>query len=105
MTFVVGASAIVALRILGFAPEIPIESLERLYPVLYGGFWMSAVSGSMLFVADAVAKARNPMFWIKLVFVLLGTSVMWLMRRRLFQRSRSETMAAPDVRTLAAVSL
>ena len=43
--FLAGASAAIDLRILGFAPKIPLSSMEKFFPVMYFGFWINAISG------------------------------------------------------------
>src|SRR5437016_5751128 len=67
MGLVAGLSAAIALRILGFAREMPLSPLDKLYPVLWVGFWINAVSGTLLLIADATTKMTNPVFFIKLM--------------------------------------
>jgi hypothetical protein len=49
----VGLNSAVGLRLLGFAPRIPVAAMEPLFPYMWAGFWLNAVSGSVLFIADA----------------------------------------------------
>ena len=64
LAIVVGISIAVDLRLLGFAPRIPLASMRALFPYLWLGFWINAVSGAILFAADASRKALNPLFEI-----------------------------------------
>jgi hypothetical protein len=70
MSMIAGVSAVVDIAILGFWPRIPIKPLERLYPLMWTGFWINAVTGTVLMVADASTKLLNPVFYIKMCFEL-----------------------------------
>ena len=56
MSIVAGLSAMIDLVLLGFWPKIPIKPLERLYPLMWLGFWINAVTGTVMLIADATAK-------------------------------------------------
>lgn len=83
----VGLNAAVGLRLLGFAPNIPVADMEPLFSYMWAGFWVNAVSGSVLFVADAPKKAANPSFIVKLVLIALAVWVMRALRRHAFPQS------------------
>ena len=80
----VGLNSAVGLRLLGFAPRIPVAAMEPLFPYMWAGFWLNAVSGSVLFIADAPKKAANPSFLVKLVLIALAVVVMRALRRHAF---------------------
>lgn len=96
LALVVGISIAVDLRLLGVAPRVPLASVRALFPAIWIGFWISAVSGAVLFIADATGKAGNPIFEIKLALVALGVMLTTLAQRHLlrgegnmsYQRSR-----------------
>jgi hypothetical protein len=73
----------------GFATRIPLASMRDLFRYLWLGFWINAVSGAMLFAADAPRKAQNPLFEIKLALVALGVTVMALVDRHLLRAEAS----------------
>ena len=81
-------SIAVDLRLLGFAPRIPLASMRALFPYMWLGFWINAVSGAILFAADAPRKAENPLFEIKLALVALGVMIMALVYRHLLRAER-----------------
>ncbi len=58
----VGASTVLALRLLGCAPRIPLEPLQALFPIMWFGFWVNAITGVALFVADATTKGTTTVF-------------------------------------------
>lgn len=78
---VAGISAAVALRVLGVARDIPLVPLLAFYRVLWLGFWVNAVSGVVLLMADATTKLVNPVFYIKMAFVALAMIVTLRLRR------------------------
>lgn len=84
MGIVAGLSAAIDLRLLGIAPKTPVKSLERLYPAIWVGFWINAVTGTVLMIADATTKLINWDFYVKMAFVFAGVWVLYVMRRRVF---------------------
>jgi hypothetical protein len=102
----VGLNSAVGLRLLGFAPNVPVADLEPLFQYMWIGFWVNAVSGSILFIADAPKKAANPSFIVKLVLIALAVWVMRALRRRAFPGSGiSNGLVSRHVKLLAAASL
>jgi hypothetical protein len=93
-----GVSAIICLRLLGVGRSLPVASLDRLFSVIWIGFWTSAVSGAVMLAVDATTKLANPVFTIKMVFVIVSVALMVLVRRRVVQ-------GAARGRVLAAASL
>ena len=65
MSMIAGVSGVVDIAILGFWPRIPIKPLERLYPLMWTGFWINAVTGTVLTVDGGqhlAPSARDVMF-------------------------------------------
>jgi len=106
MAMVAGLSATIALRILGVSPRTPIRPLERLYPFIWLGFAINAITGTMLVVQDATTKLANPDFYIKMVFVAAGVYLVSLIRRRIFRDPGLDKAPLPkNARGLAWTSL
>jgi hypothetical protein len=78
MAFLAGGSAAIDLRILGVAPGISLKAMGRLLPVLWLGFAINAVSGTLLLIAYPTKAFTNPMFYLKLCLIALGV---WLVYR------------------------
>ncbi|MEO8465954.1 MAG: hypothetical protein ABI640_11485 [Gammaproteobacteria bacterium] len=72
LAIVVGINSIVALRLLGFTPEIKINSLRKLLPWMYLGFTINAFSGLSLLAANAQNDLHNWMFFVKLSMIALA---------------------------------
>jgi hypothetical protein len=100
----VGASTVLDLRLLGCAPRIPLEPLERLFPIMWAGFWVNAISGVALFVADATTKGTTTVFMAKLAIVVVA---IWVLRRlkKVVYGGRAGADTAMGARVLAATSL
>jgi hypothetical protein len=95
----------VDLRVLGVARQLPVAPLERYFPIIWASFWVSAISGAILFAADATAKIVSPLFGAKMLTIALGVLTMVLIRRRIV-RDPAAAMAMPGrSRWLAAASL
>jgi hypothetical protein len=98
LSTVVGLSSVIDLRLLGVARGIPLESLQRTFGLLWAGLALTAVTGTLLFMSDAVKHGSNPAFYVKLAFVLLAVVALVRVRRRVFG-------AGQGSRLLAAASL
>jgi hypothetical protein len=85
MGIVVGVNAGIDLRILGFAPAVPLSPMERFFPLLWLGFWVNAVTGTILLAADATTKVTNPDFWLKMIFIALAIVNLRMQRKSVFQ--------------------
>ena len=102
----VGASAVVDLRLLGIARSIPVTPLGGFFGVMWIGFGINALSGLLLLIADASTKLINPVFYIKLLFIALAMACLWRIRRTVFLNAAFDGAAIPtDVKAVAAASL
>jgi len=82
--FVVGANVAIDLRILGVARDMPLAPMRRLFPWMWAGFIVNALSGVALLIADATTKLGNPVFGVKMAFITLGVVNMAWSKRKLF---------------------
>ena len=94
LSTVVGLNVAIDLRLLGVAPRVPLASLDKVFALLWAGFGLTAVTGALLFVADATKHASNPAFFVKLVFVTGGVTILALLRRRVFHGGERGTLLA-----------
>jgi hypothetical protein len=103
LALLVGANWALDLRVLGVARSIPLPALTGAFRIMWIGFWVNAISGVMLFAADATTKGVTTVFQWKLAMVLAGVAGIVLLRRALYRGGRD---AGPQVsvwaRTLAA---
>lgn len=69
---VVGACAVMDARLLGFAPRMRLSVLAPLFPIVWWAFAVNAVTGFILFIADATTKSHQTVFYVKLVLIALA---------------------------------
>jgi len=103
LAVLVGASWAVDLRVLGFAEGIPLAALARAFPVMWIGFWVNAISGAMLFAADATTKGTTLLFMSKLGLVVVGVVTIVMIRRTVY--GHGEPRLGTAARALAVTSL
>jgi hypothetical protein len=92
----VGASVVVDLRMLGAASRISVGALLPVFRFMWLGFIVNALSGALLFMADAPRKAANPLFEFKLALIAIGVAVMALIERRLLQAGSGAPLAPSE---------
>jgi len=106
LSILVGANAAVDLSLLGGMRGAPIEPLEKLFPVMWFGFWINALSGTALFIADAPHKATQLTFAVKLLLVALGMLTVQRLRKGLSAGRVGEPgVVSRPLRILAGISL
>jgi len=101
----VGGNAVLDLRLLGWGRAIPLAPLEKLFPLMWIGFWVNAISGVALFVGDATTKGTTWVFMTKLALIVVGVVLLLAMRRTVYGRGEKTPMETPASRALAAASL
>jgi hypothetical protein len=84
MALVAGGAAIISMALLGFWPRTSLKPLERLYPVMWFGFWVNLFSGVSIFLKDASIYGRNYDLYVKLVFVAAGVTLLTITRKQVF---------------------
>jgi hypothetical protein len=105
MGVVAGIAGVISLRLLGVAPKTPVQPLERLYPLIWWGFWVNAITGTGLLLASATKRLVDPVFYIKMVFIFAGVVVLQLTRNKVFRNLDAEGELPESARTLAWVAL
>lgn len=107
MSLLVGASAVIDLRLLGVAAGVPLGPLAVVLRALWAGAAISLLSGLLLFGADASTKGTTTVFFVKLAFIAAGLVVAWRLARVFDGGAAEATFGAARGRTraLAAVSL
>ena len=84
MAIVVGTCSVMALRVLGVAPDMPLHAFRFAHRLVWGGFAVNAATGIALFAMDAEHKATQTVFYVKLVFIALALVCYAQLRRRVF---------------------
>lgn len=84
MGLVVGINASFDLRILGFAPLVRLQAFKKFFPVMWIGFWINAITGTILLAVNATKLTRNPDFYVKLGFIALAVINVLVLKRHVF---------------------
>ena len=84
LALIVGLNAVIALRLLGFAQGLPLAPLRKLFPWMYVGFTVNALSGLSLLAANFSTIIGNWMFALKLGFIALAMVNLELTRSQVF---------------------
>lgn len=106
MAFLVGLNALVDLRILGFAPTVPLASMSRFFPVMWLGLWLNAVTGVVLLIQAATQHLADPVMYVKLILVASGVVVLRKIHTQVVRGPADlGAAAAVDGKALAIASL
>ena len=106
MSLVVGASAVVDLRILGVAPGLPLRPLKRLFTIMWVGLALNVTTGLFLLTAYPTKALTNPDFYIKMTFIGLAVFTMRKLSIQVFSDTSLDEMAMiAKGKTMAAWSL
>lgn len=106
LALVVGTSAVLHLRLLGVGGYLPLSRMRALLPVMWVGFWVNAITGSILFAADAAAKGSSLLFAAKLLFVAVGIAPIIMLERAGYYRADADlAFVCGPAKLLAACSL
>ena len=102
MALLAGSNAALDLRILGFAPRIPLSAMEKFYPVMWFAFVINAISGLLLLIGYPTKALTNPVFYLKLACIAVGMVLMSWLRNRIVSSGMPSSGRA---RVLAVLSL
>ena len=82
--FIMATNTIVSARILGFATNIPLKPLRRLFPVMWLGLILTTITGVLLVMAAAEKRVPNPILWVKMVLLVVATPMLWKFQMKVF---------------------
>jgi len=106
MSIVAGLSAMTSFALLGFWPKMPIKPFEKLYPMIWAGFWINLVTGTALLIADATTKMTNWDFYLKMAFVIAGVWLLTQTRKKVFgDPALDQKPVSSEAKRLAMMSL
>ena len=110
---VVGAGAVLDVTLLGYAPRLPLPALAPLFGIIWWAFALNALTGVVLFIADATVKSHQVVFYVKLTLIALALWNTALIRRTVFRALEAADQAIVEIpgpvvrrgRMLAVISL
>ena len=72
LAMLIGVIALIDLRLLGVAKHLPFAPLHRFLPVGISGFVICFATGTLFFAGDPFQYIHNPVFWFKILFIILA---------------------------------
>jgi hypothetical protein len=106
MAIVAGGSAMISFAVLGFWPSAPIRPLGRLFPLMWFGFGMNAVTGTLMLLAYASNNLLSLDFYVKMALVFTGLFLLTRVRREIFGNPELDQIpVSSNARVLAWASL
>ncbi|CTQ51288.1 hypothetical protein [Jannaschia donghaensis] len=102
MATMVGIALMLTIRVLGFAPAIPVTAMAPYWRVALGGFLLNLLSGAALFLGGASMLFFNWAFRIKLALVAVGLLLTWYLVRICIARMDE---VSPVHRSLAGLAM
>jgi hypothetical protein len=94
LAIIVGINYLIALRLLGFVPGLPLPALRKLFPYMYLGFAINAFSGGSLLAANLTTDLGNWLFISKLIFIAFAMINLELTRMWVFDKPVVEAPGA-----------
>ena len=106
MAILVGVNSMVALRLLGCAPRLPLAPMDKLFPVMWAGFWLNLTTGLVLLTSAATKHLLDPVMYFKLGLITAAVLIIRTTRATVFRgRAAEDTTVRTSARLLAAASL
>ena len=84
LALLVGANALVDLRLLGFSPGIPLAPLRRFFRIMWIGFGINAATGVLLLISYPTKAFTNPVFYAKLTMIAFAIWVLTKLQKEVF---------------------
>src|SRR4030095_15188216 len=96
LAIIVGSSAVVDLRLLGFGAHIPLKPLKTLFPIMWIGFGINAFSGLLLLARGGHTVGVSGVFWTKIALIALSMWVLVRIKHRVFDAESSDARPIPN---------
>lgn len=69
MAFLVGVHFALDLKVIGFAPKLPVHLIIKFYPLMWVSFIVALISGLMLLLAYPAKGLTNFVFYFKMLLI------------------------------------
>ena len=87
LSLLIGVIGILDLRLIGFAKQLPVEPLHRLFPWALAGLGINVVTGMLAFMGMPEYYTYNAAFWFKILALMLaGLNVAMFYLTGIFER-------------------
>lgn len=85
LAIIVGISAMLDLRVLGYGKRMPLSGMVKLMPVAWFGFVVNLISGGALFTSQATFYVTNIPFIFKITGILIAVILIAIQQKQLLQ--------------------
>lgn len=87
LAFVVGAVAMLDLRLVGLSKALPVRGLAaHILPWVRIAFVLVAISGFLLYMSDAEYYTFKPVFWVKIGLIVIAGLNAFLFHRGIYEK-------------------
>lgn len=94
IVILVGAAFMFDLRLLGFSKTLPVIGLSRhLLPWSRRGLLLVVPSGILLFMTNAQTLGADPVFWLKILLLLVAGLNVLVFHKVIFENKVTDTLA------------
>lgn len=107
LSFLVGISGAIALRILGAARAMPLAPMEDFYPLMFVGLWINVFTGLILLSLYPTQYVVDPIIYIKLAAIVAAMMLVRRIKAALFDDGVDADIVAetPGIRLLAVLMI
>lgn len=85
LAFLVGISGATAMRVLGVARAMPLAPMEDFFPLMYAGFWLNAITGTVLLMLYPTDFLTDATLYIKLSAVAVAVILIRKLQKGVFR--------------------
>lgn len=86
MVALVCPTLVIAARVLGLAPGLPLKPMQSFRPIIRVGFWITLITGTVLFATAPQGYVKNVVFIVKIASLVVGLIGLRFMIREIFDR-------------------
>ena len=108
LIFLMGSLYVMDLRLMGFAPGIPVNAVLRFVPVSAIGFFINLVTGTLFLFTDPYRYYPNLAFRLKMLAILLaGLNLLWFKLALNMEKVTADSAFQPGltIRWIGGISL
>ena len=87
LALVVGINLAINLRVLGFAERVPINLMNRFFPLMGIGLVIVLLSGVLLLIAYPAKALTNVVFYLKIAAIVAALLLTWHFNRTLMRQT------------------
>ena len=100
-----GSAVVMSLRVLGVGKPMPLASLRTLFNFFWVGFIGNGITGILLFMMAASQTGHKPMYYAKLLCLLLALVTLRPIRAIIESDGGTELKIPARVKTMALLSI